>query len=341
MAENIKSYVYKKIKSKTKQYKDILFSNILYDITHLPYPFRGNEKEYEITVFAGLDYKFNHMTIRDHMVLKFHYIHDKKKFHELVDKYINSNNFCNDILSIIEENHVLNKRVMIKKAIEIYREERMELFCQIIPLQIEGIIYDYCIELGISPSKIERVPFDKKLEEFVAIDKNFKCHEYFMYDFIELRNTAAHGRLHDDVNYKDTANMLILDLLYLCEFVNSSSATPVNRMRKLVKEVEREYTLNDEWSAEYKVIEFINEYRKERLPTFYNTNDGIQKIVKNAHSADFIKYIELNVMYPAYLSQGQIDDIRDILIYLKKSTELKEECTRLLKELPKNANYKE
>lgn len=217
----------------------------------------------------------------------------------------------------------------------------MELFCQIIPLQIEGIIYDYCIELGISPSKIDRVPFDKKLEELVAIDKDFKCHEYFMYDFIELRNTAAHGRLHDDVNYRDTANMLILDLLYLCEFVNSSSATRVNRMRKLVKEIEQENTLNDEWDAEYKVLEFINEYRKERLPTFYNTNKEIQKIVEYAHSADFIKYIKLNVMYPAHLTQEQKDDIRDILIYLKKSPELNEECTCLLKELSKNAKYKE
>ncbi|KIP26660.1 hypothetical protein P4V71_25935 [Bacillus thuringiensis] len=341
MAENIKSYVYRKMKSKKKQYKDILFSNIFYDITDLPYPFRGNEKEYKITVFAGLDYKFNHMTIMENLELKSNYIHDKKKFHDLVDIYINSNDFCNDILSIIEGNHILNKRVMIKKAIDVYIEGRMELFCQIIPLQIEGLIYDYCIELGISPSKIDRVPFDKKLEELVAIDKNFKCHEYFMYDFIELRNTAAHGRLHDDMNYKDTANMLILDLLYLCKFVNSSSATAVNRMIKLVKEIERENTLNDEWDAEYKVLEFINEYRKERLPTFYDTNKEIQKIVEYAHSEDFIKYIKLNVMYPAHLTQGQKDNIRDILIYLKKSPELKEECTYLLKELSKNANYQE
>ncbi|BCC62292.1 MULTISPECIES: hypothetical protein [Bacillus] len=340
MAENIKSYVYKKIKSKKKQHKDNLFSNIFYDITNPPYSFRGNEKEYEITVFAGLDYKFNHMTIKENMVLKSHYIHDKKKFHDLVDKYINSNDFCNDILSIIEGNHILNKRGMIKKAIEIYGEERMELFCQIIPLQIEGIIYDYCIELGISPSKIDRVPFDKKLEEIVAVDKNFKCHEYFMYDFIELRNTAAHGRLHNDVNYKDTANMLILDLLYLCEFVNSSNATPVNRMRNLVNEIEQENTLYGEWDAEFKVLEFINEYRKEPLPTFYDSNEGIQKIVKYAHSADFIKYIHLLAMYPAYLSQKQIDDIRKILIYFKKTTKFKEECTDLLKELSKTANYK-
>ncbi|HDR4448829.1 TPA: hypothetical protein QCQ08_001436 [Bacillus cereus] len=340
MAGNIKSRVYKEIQSKKKQYKDMLFSHILNDIFNLPYPFRGNEKEYEMTVFAGLNYKFNHMTIRGFVELKYYYMYNKKKFYECVDIYINSNDFRNDILSIIEENHILNKRVMIKQALEIYREERMELFCQIIPLQIEGIIYDYCIELGISPSKIDRVPFDKKLEEIVSIDKNFKCHEYFKYDFIELRNTAAHGRLHDDVNYKDTANMLILDLLYLCEFVNSSNATPVNRMRNLVKEIERENVLDCEFTAELKVLEFINEYRKESLPTFYDSREEIQKIVKYAHSDSFLKYLQLNVMYPAMLSQEQIEDIKNILIYFKKSTELGEECTRLLKELPNFTNDK-
>ena len=49
-----------------------------------------------------------------------------------------------------------------KQAIEIYKEGRMELFCQIIPLQIEGIIYDYCIELGVSSASIERTSLDKK-----------------------------------------------------------------------------------------------------------------------------------------------------------------------------------
>ena len=57
---------------------------------------------------------------------------------------------------------MLNKREMLKQAIEIYKTGNIELFCQIIPLQIEGIIYDYCIELGVSSSLIERTSLDKK-----------------------------------------------------------------------------------------------------------------------------------------------------------------------------------
>ncbi|MCU5276760.1 hypothetical protein ACQVTZ_26995 [Bacillus cereus] len=340
MTGNINSQVYKEIKIRDKK---ITFTNIINEILNPPYPFRGNEEEYEMTVFAGLKYKFEYMTIREYEKLKIKHLDNKIEFYELVDIYINSNDFGQDILSQIEENHVLNKRVMLKQAIEVYKEGRMELFCQIIPLQIEGIIYDYCIELGVSPSNIDRVPLDKKVEEIVARDKSFKCHEYFKYDFIELRNTAAHGRLHDDVNYKDTANMLILDLMYLCEFVNSSNATSVNRMRNLVKEIEltkEEKVVGWEFIVDLKVLEFINEYRKESLPPFYNSNKEIQEIISYVHSESFLEHIKLFFMLPAMLSPEEIENIKKILVYLRKNTDLGEECTRLLKELPKSKNDK-
>ncbi|UYX55844.1 hypothetical protein M3Y14_33025 (plasmid) [Bacillus thuringiensis] len=145
------------------------------------------------------------------------------------------------------------------------------------------------------------------------------------------------------MNYKDTVNMLILDLMYLCEFVNSSNATSVNRMRNLVKEIKiinQEKGIRWQFDVDIKILEFINEYRKRPLPTFYDSREEIQKIVKYAHSDSFLKYLQLNIMYPAMLSQEQIEDIKNILIYLKKSTELGEECTRLLKELPKFTNDK-
>lgn len=345
MEGEINTRVYKEIKmrGKKKLNNNLLFSHIFNAISNFPYPFRSNEEEYDITVFAGLKYKFNHMTVKEFGELKFNYMHNKLKFYELVDIYINSNDFRNNILSIIEENLLLNKRVMLKQAIEIYIEGRMELFCQIVPLQIEGIIYDYCIELGISPAKIDRVPFDKKLEEIVAIDKNFKCHEYFKYDFIELRNTAAHGRLHDNVNYNNTANMLILDLMYLCEFVNSSNATAVNRMRNLVKEIEtikQEKSIDWEFELDTKVLEFMPVYIKGSLPPFYNSKEEIQEIISYAKSESFLGYLEFIVTFPEMLSPEQEAEIKQILSYIKENTDLEKECIQLFKKLSRIKNDK-
>ncbi|OFD82687.1 hypothetical protein [Bacillus mycoides] len=344
MTGKINSRVYKEIRDwdKTISFADYVNVNQILDS---PYPFRNKKEEYEMSVFDGLNYKFKYMTLKEYKELKLLHSNNIIEFNARVDRYISTYEIGNKILSLIEENHVLSKRVMLKQAIEIYKEGRMELFCQITPLQIEGIIYDYCIELGVSPSDIERVSLGKKVEEIVTKDRNFKCHEYFKYDFIELRNTAAHGRLHDDVNYKDTANMLILDLMYLCEFVNSSNATVVNKMRNLSKrfeEMKREKPVGWEWSVDFIVLEFINEYREKSLPPFYDTTNEIIEIDRYAHSESFLDRIKLNLLCPAILSPEQIEDIKKFLVYLKKSKksteQLEAECICLLKRLSEIKN---
>ena len=66
------------------------------------------------------------------------------------------------ILYLIDTHHLLNTKGIIREAIELYKINKIDLFCQIIPLQIEGIIYDYCRELDIQPSQIDRVSLDKR-----------------------------------------------------------------------------------------------------------------------------------------------------------------------------------
>lgn len=115
-----------------------------------------------MSVFAGLNYKFNFLGIKEIELKCLYKNNEIEEFNALVDRHIITHEIDNKILSLIEENHVLNKRSMLKQAIGIYKEGRTELFCQIIPLQIEGIIYDYCIELKVSSSSIERTSLDKK-----------------------------------------------------------------------------------------------------------------------------------------------------------------------------------
>ncbi|MES9784533.1 hypothetical protein ABWK43_27415, partial [Bacillus thuringiensis] len=165
----------------------------------------------------------------------------------------------------------------------------------------------------------------------------------FKYDFIELRNTAAHGRLHDNVNYNNTANMLILDLMYLCEFVNSSNATAVNRMRNLVKEIEtikQEKSIDWEFELDTKVLEFMPVYIKGSLPPFYNSKEEIQEIISYAKSESFLGYLEFIVTFPEMLSPEQEAEIKQILSYIKENTDLEKECIQLFKKLSRIKNDK-
>ncbi|WP_176581245.1 hypothetical protein [Bacillus thuringiensis] len=338
MTGKIKFTIHKEVRDWSKT---ITFSNSGSFNQMLPsrYSFRGREEEYEMSVFDGLNYKFQFITLKERNELKHLHITNKDEFRERVDRYISTNEIDSKILSLIEENHVLNKRGVLKEAIEIYKEGRMDLFCQIIPLQIEGIIYDYCIELGVSSSRIERTPLDKKVEEIVKKDKWFKCHEYFKYDFIELRNTAAHGRLHENINFKDTANMLILDLMYLCEVLNNSNALVVNKMRKLIKRFEENIN-NENASVGVYVYEFIAKYRDKPLPSIYGKENVIKEIFKYAKSDKLLDYIHIYLKHPSIveaLSEERKQEIEMVLNYLKKSKKIEDRCKNLLTFLKANS----
>ncbi|EJV74082.1 MULTISPECIES: hypothetical protein [Bacillus cereus group] len=339
MTGEIKSCVYKEIKD-WSQIIDFSHSGSFNQMLPVRYSFRDREEEYEMSVFAGLNYKFKFLGTWEQLELKRLHSNNKiEEFNARVDGHISTHEIDNKILSLIEENHVLNKRGMLKQAIEVYKEGRMELFCQIIPLQIEGIIYDYCIELGVSLSSIERTSLDKKVEEIVKRDRWFKCHEYFKYDFIELRNTAAHGRLHENVNFKDTANMLILDLMYLCESLNSSNALVVNKMRKLIKRFEE--NINNEYAPVGSIVyEFIEKYRDKSLPLFYGKENVVEEIEKYAKSKKIIDYIYVYIMHPfvvSALSAEQKQEIVKVIVYLMRSKEIKEQCVNLLQLLAANS----
>ncbi|HHB2029036.1 TPA: hypothetical protein ACOQ5D_002508 [Bacillus cereus] len=338
MTGEINSCIYKEVKDWSKP-NGFPSSGSFNQMLPSRYAFRGREEEYEMSVFDGLNYKFEFITLQERNELKLLHSNNKDEFNERVDRYIITHEIDNKILSLIEENHVLNKRGMLKQAIEIYKEDMMELFCQIIPLQIEGIIYDYCIELGVSSANIERTSLDRKIEEIVKKDRRFKCHEYFKYDFIELRNTAAHGRLHENVNFKDTANMLILDLMYLCDALNNSNALVVNRMRSLIKRFEESFN-NDYVPIDGIVYSFIAKYRDKSLPSIYEKENVIQEIKKYAMSDNFLRYIHIHIMHPSLVSElspEQKQEIKKIIVYLMRSKEIKERCVNLLKLLADNS----
>ena len=167
---------------------------------------------------------------------------------------------------LIDTHHLLNTKGIIREAIELYKINKIDLFCQIIPLQIEGIIYDYCRELDIQPSQIDRVSLDKKVEALVKKDPDFEGYEYFQFNFIELRNLAAHGRVHNEVNYKDTANMLVLDLYCLCDYVSISYASSINKMRDIFKIFDENRPI-----AHLTItFDYLAKYRMKDFPDFYN-----------------------------------------------------------------------
>ncbi|MFJ8219837.1 hypothetical protein [Bacillus cereus] len=331
LIEGINLHVYKEVMSLDTSY---FYANDVYrkQKSNRPYSFRNNEEDYLMSVFDGLNFKFKSMPLKERLELKQLYVEDEQKFYMLLDNYITNYKISDKILCFIEENHFLSKRVMLKQAIENFKEDRFEIFCQIVPLQIEGIIYDYCIELNVPHNQLERLTLDQKVDLIVEKDRSFKGHEYFKYDFIELRNTAAHGRLHTNLDYQNTANMLLLDLLYLCEFVNKSSATAVNMMKIIFQlfEKSRMPVLKD-----LLILELFSSYKIEEFPSFYQKEATIAEFEKYAHSDGFLSFLRTMLLDPSYLKEDEekYKKIEKVIIYIKKSKECEEEGKRLLRRL--------
>lgn len=154
-----------------------------------------------------------------------------------------------------------------------------------------------------------------------------------------MRNTAAHGRLHENVNFKDTANMLILDLMYLCGILNNSNALVVNRMRKLIKRFEENIN-NKNAPVGSIVYESIEKYRDKSLPLFYGKEHVLGEIKKYAKSNKIIEYISVYIMHPFVLlalSLEQTREIEKIIVYLMRSKEIKEHSVKLLQMLAANS----
>lgn len=331
LIEDINLRVYKEVMNREKpyDYADYINKN---EKMNKPYSFRRNEEEYSMSVFHGLNSKFKCMSLQEGLELKKLYKENEQEFYIKLDEYVFYYEISDKILSFIDKNHFLSKRVMLKQAIENFNEDRFEIFCQIVPLQIEGIIYDYCIELKFPHTQLERLPLDQKIDRIVERDSSFTGHEYFKYDFIELRNAAAHGRLHTTLDYRNTANMLLLDLLYLCEFVDNSKATVINTMKYLIKVFEKKRTPVD---RDIVTFEFIASYKDEKFPSFYQKEGTIIDIKKYAHSDKFLSFLRTMFLEPTYLmgNEGRCKKLKSILAYLKNSKECEEEAKLLLRKL--------
>ncbi|KAA6449778.1 hypothetical protein DX932_29660 [Bacillus cereus] len=328
MTNSIKEDVLEQI---SKKKGGIHFFAFQRGILRKPYNFRDNEEQYKISIFDGLAYKFRELPLNEFSMVKELYNNKKEEFYLYLDNYLKQNKIVEKILYLIDTHHLLNKKGIIREAIELYKLNKIDLFCQIIPLQIEGIIYDYCRELDIQPSEIDRVSLDKKVEALVKKDPDFEGYEYFQFNFIELRNLAAHGRVQNEMNYKDTANMLILDLYCLCDYVSNSYTSSINKIRDIFKIFEENRPI-----AQLTItFDYLAKYRMKDFPDFYNMEKTRGEMMKFAYSEKFYQYLE-----SITISHNKFEDekhIKGVLVYLKTtSKEHSDRYTELLKRLSKN-----
>jgi hypothetical protein len=312
-----------------------------------PYPYRHYPERYDIDKFSEIRNKFFWELAIDQLYeLEELYKNDQPTFFNSAQEHIINHNIIDSIYQKIDTNHCLNARKnVLLPALEFYNSNKKILFLNLIALQIEGIFYDYCLELGISKQALRQASIGAKLDEINSRNPelfDFKlfrftsyAFEYFKFHFPLLRNKVAHGKLInlEDQECDNLACLLLLDLNFVCNLIVSYHL-PVNLLVEILKKIKSgKHEISDFVKIKYTIFYEENKTSnknllEEKVLEFYHLNDTLKSIKGNLIEDPFFDYLSkvidkgdpvaihgINKMITAY-KQNKIreDKCRELII---------------------------
>jgi hypothetical protein len=154
-------------------------------------------------------------------------------FLDLTQEYLTRHAILESIDKLINAHHRLCSRgEILRQSLKAYQETGFSVFCSVIPLQIEGLFHDICIDAGVDEKKLTRPTLLPKVQQ-VGQSMFFPDLAYFAYRFPLIRNRVAHGIImHADPRH--LAPILLLDLYRVCDLITSDEL-PVNRAVKIIR----------------------------------------------------------------------------------------------------------
>ena len=307
---------------------------------NLPYSYHYVSERYDVTKFSDISNKFLELSLDECRKLDKLYKIDKEKFYGFAETYIDSKNVIDKIYKKISSNHCLDRRKnILHSALEAYKNGDKLLFVNIIPLQIEGIFYDYCIALGIPENKLTSSSLSDKLDRIIKSNSGFYNYEYFAFKFPVIRNRVAHGRIIEEKEIKKVSTTLLLDLYEVCREISSNNLI-VNKVVELIEEFKEGY---QNPKNIVKIALVVLQGLELEIPSFYNLEHYIAQIKIEFTKNQFFDYLlELIEFNNPIVNKG----IKKIVTVLNKKPEInKESCTKLFKKLQllreqENIDYK-
>jgi hypothetical protein len=293
------------------------------------YSYRYHPSRYDADNLSHIANKFLDITLPEMHKLEQLYKDSPLDFYEYTHKYIAENKIIDQIKQYGEENHFLNARLnLIQPALDSYYTNKV-LFINLIPLQIEGIFYDYCIGLGIPEESLQKASIGEKLDKIIAINPNLYDFEYFKFIFPQTRNRVAHGKLFSTKESDHISCLLLLDLYHVCGHITSEDI-PVNLMVNLLKKIKnRHFTNGDLLRVKYGLLEKIEYY-----PKFYNL-EGVIDLVEDKCKEDiFFNYLG-EVIRESTNDPVIIKAMKKILSSYKNNKIQIDKCIELFKEIQK------
>jgi hypothetical protein len=315
-AENeIISYIKDKLYPQTKLNRYKSFLN--HDLFNFKYSYEFYPYSYHIEHLSELRNKLGSLSVTKYFELEKIYRNKRDSFLTELKKVYTAKEIILNIKSCIKKNHRLNqRRDLIFSILDLFLKNKFQLFCNIVPQQVEGIIYDYSLEFGIDDKSLLNSTLVDKVNQLAEKgDKNVD-YEYFAFIFPVIRNRVAHGKIiTKDIELN--AWLLLLDLNSSCELMLSNDLL----LNKTLLNIENAYKKKDVLS----VIRLASIF-DSGIDSFYSK--PTQKVSK---LKEFLPTILLDSSFPySEINSENISEIRSNISILKKLGINDRECKLIL-----------
>lgn len=286
------------------------------------YGYHISKSSYKKEMLSEIMNKVLHVSVKRYFQLETLYRTDKSSFLTEVAKDINVDTVMAEILKISTQHHLIHERnSLIADILALYKNIKYELFCNITPQLIEGLLYDYCLENGIAESSLVNSTLVEKIDLLKA-KEDYKIqlsYEYFTFVFPVIRNKVAHGKkLADDLEV--LAWTLLLDLQYVINLLTGSNL-PTNQKIQSIRNAMKSDGLSH--------LIKLGDVLQNPLPAFYanevsNLTALRQKLEKQLTKKNFTEQVNFS-------ETKEREKLRQNLVQLKKLDINKSECTEILK----------
>lgn len=165
--------------------------------------------------------------------------------------YITNYKVCEYIKINTTNNHILfNRKSVIDHSIELFEKQDYLNFINLITIQIEGLFFDICEELGNDPDKISSHTLKPKLD-YLSNKILFDEVSYFKFYFPLVRNKVAHGVFLTSNKLDVIAYETLLDLQFLVHLLITRERIPYNKTLRLIKSLKANNQYHDIWIKNY------------------------------------------------------------------------------------------
>ncbi|MEY8519148.1 hypothetical protein AALC25_20095 [Lachnospiraceae bacterium 29-84] len=237
------------------------------------------------------------------------------RYNTALEQLISDYKLLDELINKLESSVCLRERKsVLLKAVELYKQGEYEIFNNILPVQIEGMFADYLYDtttfLRFTKMDIySNAVLKDKIRYLQEIKSDIypEAVEYFMYYFNNMiRNKIAHGRykgnLEEQFQDEIFSKELILDMGMLVHMLSRKSET--EKMYRFVHGYKKYYERVIHSTEEHQCFgTLFNDMIGKKIITDYDTMERYRPIQ--------VAYWLVNPYYEKIY--GQVDDKKDLL----------------------------